>query len=84
MLAEMQREQGTGNREQEKLLPPFLLKPLAQNARQPQFLFPVPCSLFFYPFKPVVAMPSTRYFCNVMNMIITGSTDRVDMANMAP
>ena len=37
-----------------------------------------------YPFKPVVAMPSTRYFCSVMNMSTTGSMDRVDMANMAP
>jgi len=37
-----------------------------------------------YPFNPVVAIPSTRYFCRVMNMITTGSMDRVDMANMAP
>ena len=36
------------------------------------------------PLRPVVAMPSTRYFCSVMNMITTGRIDRVDMANIAP
>ena len=37
--------EGTGNREQEWLLPPVLLKSLGQCARRPLLLFPAPWAL---------------------------------------
>ena len=36
------------------------------------------------PFRPDVAMPSTRYFWNTMKIVTAGIMDRVDMANIAP
>ena len=35
------------------------------------------------PFRPLVAMPSTRYFCRKMKISSTGRMDSVLMANMA-
>lgn len=38
----------------------------------------------FYPFIPVEAIPSTKYFCIVRNIRNMGIRDKAAMANMAP
>ena len=40
--------------------------------------------LEFYPLIPSVAMPSTIYFWNAMNTMMTGSSEMTDMANSPP
>ena len=37
-------------------------------------------SFLFYPFKPLVAMPSMKYFCKQRNTTDTGSSDTSDAA----
>lgn len=45
------------------------------------------CIIFFlhyYPFKPEVAMPSTKYFCAAKNNIISGNTTTNEVAIILP
>ena len=44
------------------------------------FLQEFPLSVLFYPFKPLVAMPSMKYFCKQRNTTDTGSSDTRDAA----
>lgn len=37
-----------------------------------------------YPFNPLVAMPSTRYFWNTRNTVMTGISETTDIANRPP
>ena len=39
---------------------------------------------FYYPFNPLVLIPSTIYFWKQKNKITGGSSDRIPIANMAP
>ena len=40
--------------------------------------------IYYQPFKPELAIPSTRYFWNDTNKIHAGTIDSVAMANIAP
>ena len=58
------------------LFPILFDKGQTGNFRPSALLF----SFLFYPFKPLVAMPSMKYFCKQRNTTDTGSSDTRDAA----